>query len=85
LGEIGQTTALMALVASIAPEALRGRYMGAVGLAWGASGVLAPLLGSRVYAASPATLWLGCLALSGVAAVGLYALAARLRRVPAPE
>jgi MFS family permease len=83
LGEIGQTTALMALVASIAPEALRGRYMGAVGLAWGTSAMLAPFLGSRVYAANPAALWLGCLALAGVAALGLYALAARLRRVPA--
>jgi MFS family permease len=83
LGEIGQTTALMALVASIAPEALRGRYLGAVGLAWGASAMLAPFLGSRVYAANPAALWLGCLALAGVAAAGLYALATRLRRVPA--
>jgi MFS family permease len=83
LGEIGQTTALMALVASIAPEALRGRYLGAVGLAWGASAMLAPFLGSRVYAANPAALWLGCLAVAGVAAAGLYALATRLRRVPA--
>jgi MFS family permease len=85
LGEIGQTTALMALVASIAPEALRGRYMGAVGLAWGASAMVAPFLGSRVYAASPTALWLGCLVLAGVAAAGLYALAARLRKVPAAQ
>ena len=85
LGEIGQTTALMALAASIAPEALRGRYMGAVGLAWGTSGMLAPFVGSRVYAASPAALWLGCLALAGVAAAGLFALAARLRTVPAAK
>jgi MFS family permease len=83
LGEIGQTTALMALVASIAPEALRGRYMGAVGLAWGASAMLAPFVGSRVYAANPAAVWLGCLALSAVAATGLYALAARLQKAPA--
>jgi MFS family permease len=85
LGEIGQTTALMALVASIAPEALRGRYMGAVGLSWGASAMIAPFLGSRVYAASPTALWLGCLVLAGVAAAGLYALAARLRKVPAAQ
>jgi MFS family permease len=83
LGEIGQTTALMALVASIAPEALRGRYMGAVGLAWGASAMLAPFLGARVYAASPTALWFGCLALAGVAAAGLYALAVRLSKAPA--
>ncbi|HZE50366.1 MAG TPA: MFS transporter [Jatrophihabitantaceae bacterium] len=85
LGEIGQSTALFTLLASIAPEALRGRYMGAAGLAWGASGVLAPFIGSRVYAASPGTLWLGCLALSAVAAVGLFAMATRLREPPGPE
>lgn len=83
LGEIGQTTALQALVAAIAPEALRGRYMGAVGLSWGASGMLAPFLGAHVYAANPTALWLGCFALSGVAAAGLYALAVRLRKAPA--
>ena len=85
LGEIGQTTALQALVASIAPEAMRGRYMGAVGLAWGASGVLAPFGGSRLFAASPAALWLGCLLLSGVAALGLFALALHLESERRPE
>lgn len=85
LGEIGASTALFALVAAIAPEAMRGRYMGATGLAWGASGVLAPLLGSRAYAASPGGLWLGCLALSAVAAAGLFALAVRLHDTPAAE
>lgn len=82
LGEIGQSTALFALAATIAPEAMRGRYMGATGLAWGASGVLAPFVGAHVYAASPGALWLGCLALSGVAAIGLFAMATRLRHRP---
>jgi MFS family permease len=83
LGEIGESTALFALAAALAPEALRGRYLGATGLAWGASGVVAPLLGSRTYAASPGALWLGCLLLSGAAALGLIALAVRLPDAPA--
>jgi MFS family permease len=80
LGEIGQTTSLFALVADIAPEAMRGRYIGAVGIAWGASGVLAPFAGANVYAASPGALWLGALALSGVGAAGHVALMTSLRR-----
>ncbi len=80
LGEIGQTTSLQALVADIAPESLRGRYIGAVGIAWGASGVLAPFLGSRAYAASPGALWLGNLVLSGLGAAGYVALMTALRR-----
>jgi MFS family permease len=80
LGEIGQTTALWALVADIAPESLRGRYLGAFGLAWGASGVVAPFAGANVYAASPGALWLGALALSCVGAAGYVALMASLRR-----
>ncbi len=80
LGEIGQTTSLFALVADIAPEAMRGRYIGAVGIAWGASGVLAPFAGANVYAASPGALWLGALALSGVGAAGHIALMTHLRR-----
>ena len=80
LGEIGQTTSLFALVADIAPEAMRGRYIGAVGIAWGASGVLAPFAGANVYAASPGALWLGALGLSGVGAIGHIALMRRLRR-----
>ncbi len=80
LGEIGQTTSLFALVADLAPEAMRGRYIGAVGLAWGVSGVLAPFAGANIYAASPGTLWLGALALSGVGAAGHIALMTCLRR-----
>ncbi len=86
VGEIGQTTSLQTLVADIAPESLRGRYLGAVGISWGVSGVLAPFLGARTYAASPVALWLGILALSGVGAAGHIALMAKLhhdRRVPA--
>jgi MFS family permease len=84
LGEIGASTALFALAATLAPEALRGRYMGAVGLAWGASAMLAPFLGARTYAASPGAVWLGCLGLSIVAAIGLIALAVNLPD-PAPD
>lgn len=78
IGEIGQSGAFQALIAALAPEALRGRYVGAVGLAWGGSAVLGPFAGTRIYAASPGALWLSALALGVIAAVGQFALTRRL-------
>ena len=74
LGEIGQASCLQAQVAELAPERLRGRYFGVIGLAWGASAVLAPFLGSRLYAAEPNLVWCGCALLGLVAAGGHLAL-----------
>lgn len=82
-GEIATAGSFQALIASLAPPHMRGRYAGALGLAWGAAGLLGPLLGASVFAASPAALWTGCLVVGVVAAVGQYwllgALARRLR------
>ena len=78
LGEIGQSGSFQALVARLAPEAMRGRYVGAVGLAWGGSAVVGPFVGTRVYAAAPPVLWLGCAALGVVTAAGQLALTRRL-------
>jgi MFS family permease len=71
-GECFHTTALMPLVADMAPAALRGRYMAATGLSWWLGLALAPTLGTQLLSASPpATM----LAAAGVAlAAGLSAL-----------
>lgn len=67
LGEIVFTPVAGAIVASLAPEDKRGRYMGAFGLAYGAASLLAPLIGPTVLQTFGApALWTGCLAL-GVA------------------
>jgi MFS family permease len=80
VGEIATAGAFQALIASLAPPHMRGRYAGALGLAWGASGLLAPLLGAGGFAASPAALWFGCLAVGLLAAGGQYWLLGALDR-----
>lgn len=81
IGEIGTAGSFQALIASLAPAHQRGRYAGALGLAWGASGLLGPLLGASGYALSPALLWSGCLVAGLVAAAGQVWLLDRIDRV----
>lgn len=72
IGEIATAGSFQALIASLAPAHMRGRYAGALGLAWGASGLLAPILGAASFALSPAVTWLSCLALGLASAVGQW-------------
>lgn len=65
------------IVAELAPEHARGRYLATYGLSWGVATAVAPLLSTQVYeAAGPVGLWTGC----GLVAVALAALQPRLRR-----
>jgi MFS family permease len=85
VGEIGTAGSFQALIASLAPPHMRGRYAGALGLAWGASGLLGPLLGAYGFALSPTLLWLGCLLAGMLAAVGqVWLLGAIERRAGLP-
>jgi len=82
IGEIATAGSFQALIAALAPEHMRGRYAGAVGLAWGASGMLGPLLGASAYSLSPAMLWIGCLIAGVVAALGQRWLLGALEHRP---
>jgi len=88
-GECLHTTALMPLVADLAPEALRGRYMATVGLSWWLGLALAPTLGAQLLEVSPAAAMLGSAALAFAAGGSALALekelpaAIRLTPVPA--
>jgi MFS family permease len=82
LGEVGFSTAAPAIVAELAPADRRGAYQGTYSLAWGASSMLAPAVGTLVLArvGGPA-LWLGCLAVClAAAALHLEIGRARARR-----
>jgi len=71
LGEIGVSGHAPAIVADLADPRARGRYMGLFGLAFGIGGLVAPLVGPRVYSElGPAWLWGGCAVLFLVAAAG---------------
>ena len=72
LGEILQAGQLGALVASIAPPHLRGRYMGVFGLSFGTAAFLGPLIGTQVLERfGEDALWSGALALCVAAGGGL--------------
>jgi MFS family permease len=75
VGEILATAVTPALVASLAPAHLRGRYMGLFGTAFGGSFVFAPTLGTAIYSNLGGTaLWVGCALVGCVLALGFLAL-----------
>jgi MFS family permease len=88
VGECFHTTALMPLVADMAPAALRGRYMAAIGLSWWLGLALAPTLGTQLLSASPPATMLaaaGVALAAGLSALGLEReLPAAIRLTPRP-
>ena len=88
IGECLHTTALTPLVADLAPPALRGRYMAALGLSWWIGLALAPTLGTPLLTLSPAAALLIPAAIGGATAASALALEPRLpdaaRRTPRP-
>jgi MFS family permease len=76
VAECLHTTALMPLVADLAPPALRGRYMATIGLSWWVGLALAPTLGAQALSVSPSG---ALLASAGVALVAAFS-ALRLER-----
>ena len=81
LGEILESPTRSALVAAMAPADARGRYQGALVLAWGCSTLLAPKLGTWIWEyESPHTLWFGCLGVAAIVAVALLVTAPARRR-----
>jgi MFS family permease len=88
VGECLHTTALMPLVADLAPEALRGRYMATIGLSWWLGLALAPTVGAELLSVSPPGAMLafaGVALASGVSALSLEReLPAAIRLTPRP-
>lgn len=83
VGEILESPTRSAVVAAMAPADARGRYQGALVMAWGCATMLAPKLGTWVWEhEGPRALWLGCLGLAlAVAALLLATAPARRRRM----
>jgi MFS family permease len=89
IGECFHTTALMPLVADLAPGNLRGRYMAAIGLSWWVGLALAPTLGTQILSLSPMTAFLASAAVAAGAAISALRLERRLpdeaRLTPRPR
>jgi len=78
VGECFHTAALMPLVADLAPESLRGRYMATVGLSWWTGLALAPTVGTQLLSASASVAFVSCAAAAAAAAMSMLALERRL-------
>jgi MFS family permease len=78
LGECFHTSALMPLVADLAPASLRGRYMAMTGLSWWVGLALAPTLGTELLSISATLTFSACAAVAGAAALSMLALEQRL-------
>src|SRR5690349_21529253 len=89
IAECFHTTVLTPLVADLAPAALRGRYMAAMGLSWWLGLAIAPTLGAQAVSAAPAATLVAAAAVSLLAAVSALALEPALppaiRSTPRPE
>jgi MFS family permease len=78
IGECFHTAVLMPLVADLAPEHLRGRYMATMGLSWWIGLAVAPTAGTQLLAASAAATFLGSALAVGGAGLSMLALDRRL-------
>jgi MFS family permease len=78
LGEIAAAGTLTAFVTELAPAHLRGRYLGFAGSAWGGAALLAPLVGTGLFAVAPTGLWIGCLGAGIACAAAQHQLNRRL-------
>ena len=89
IGECFHTTALMPLVADLAPVNLRGRYMATMGLSWWIGLAVAPTLGTQLLSVSPSAAFLSVAAVALATAVSALALERGLpessRLTPRPE
>jgi hypothetical protein len=70
-----------AVVAGLAPEDERGRYLAAYGVSWGVAATLAPALAAgRVAAGGAPALWAACATGAGVLSLTQRAVGARVTR-----
>ena len=80
-GEVLQAGLLSAVVASLAPPQLRGRYLGVFGFSFGLASMLAPLVGTQLLDRfGEAALWGSCAGAGVVAGAGLLAVSGAAER-----
>lgn len=84
-GEILSAPTTSAYVSHLAPERLRGRYMGTLALAWNSAGIAGPLIGFWLFAIDPMLVWVGCGLLGFLAAGVIWRIDQRVPDVPSPR
>lgn len=84
IGEMVIVPVAQTVVAEMAPEAMRGRYMGFYGLTWGLSFGIGPLMGGLILSAEGGAyrrqLWVLALVIGGLGAMAFLLLGRYLKR-----
>lgn len=83
LGECLYTAVMLPTATALAPDHLRARYLGAMGLAWQSGFLIGPSLGGVILAASPLALPVACAAVCLAAAAGTGLVGRQLAPAPA--
>ena len=63
LGEMISLPISNSYMAELAPDEMRGRFMGLLGVSWSTAMMVGPSLGIFLYKSSPSLLWIICLVL----------------------
>jgi MFS family permease len=74
LGEMISSPVGHNYVAALAPDDMRGRYMGVLGISWGSAAMVGPVAGITLFEYSPALLWTACFGLSVLAAAAVIGI-----------
>lgn len=79
IGEMIALPVANSYIAGLAPDEMRGRFMGVLGVSWNAATMLGPVIGMTLFEVSPAIVWASCL-VCGVGAAWVI----KPRRIPIP-
>ncbi|MFJ4321277.1 MDR family MFS transporter [Streptomyces lavendulae] len=79
LGEVAVSSVNQAVIASLSPPSLRGRYFGLYGMTWSTAALAAPLLGTWLLQWRATGLWSVCVLLCLGAAAGQWLLIPKIR------
>ncbi|MBB5350759.1 MFS family permease [Haloferula luteola] len=83
LGEMIALPVSHSFIAQLAPNAMRGRFMGILGVAWSSATMIGPAAGLALFEHSPEVLWISCLGL-GLAAAATVASIPTSAEEPVP-
>jgi MFS family permease len=71
IGEMISLPVAHGFIASLAPDDMRGRFMGVFGVSWSAATMIGPAAGLALFEHSPALLWIACFGLGALAAASV--------------
>ena len=76
IGEMISSPVASTYVANLAPDEMRGRYMGVNGFSWNIAAGVGPMAGLGLFGSSPELLWAFC-GITGLAAAWLILIRAK--------